>query len=95
MIARDRSIYGNDFDGRSAVVVGRMLGERLSMVEFVGNEIRRAKVLALRFGLWILGKQILDISYAIAGYNYNEINVQRAGICAGRVIGRVWLFYLE
>jgi len=42
-------------------------------------------------GYGYLGKQILDISYVIAGYNYNEINVQ----CTGRVIGRVWLFYLE
>ena len=32
------------------------------MVEFVGSEIRRAIVLALRFGIWIFGKQILDIS---------------------------------
>ena len=56
MIARDRSIYGNDFDGRSAVVVGRMLRRRLSMVEFVGSEIRRAKVLASRFVIWIFGE---------------------------------------
>ena len=65
------------------------------MVEFVGSEIRRAKVLALRFVIWIFGGNKFWIFHVIAGYNYNEINFQCASICAGRVIGRVWLFYLE
>lgn len=38
------------------------------MVEFVGSEIRRAIVLALRFGMWIFGE---------TNFRYSRVQLQR------------------